>query len=238
MDAVGTWIGAGISVLVFLMFALLKWIDSRKAQEGPLSTGARMNAAGFGLLPGIAVWKIFEQETRLAFGTDIMKPLPEIPFLTAEGKYAPCRIELAAALIVFLLLVLWMILRKNDIPGNGDVLLTVLCAWGGVRTLTETFRADPLGMIGSVDIVQIAAFLLTMIPLAVWSVRRERTQKGYLMAVLEWMAVAGCGTVMIMIRAGVLSAGSEPGDFAVLIGCALLSVLLVLLAGKDSRVRS
>ena len=52
---------------------------------------------------------------------------------------------------------------------------------------------------------------------------------------LEWIAVLSCETVLILNNAGILSAGSRIGDMAVNAGCVILSMILMLSAGKDSR---
>ena len=234
MDAVLLGIGAGISLLMLLLFTALRIADIRKRVR-PLRGGEWINAIGFGLLPGIAVWKIFEQGTRLAAGTDVFEPLPVVPFLTTKGMFAPCRIEMAAALICFAGIVIWLICRKEDLPGNGDLLFAVLCVWGWVRGVTESFRADPLLRIGELNPVQAAFLLLAVLCLLVWSIRREKTQKSAAMTALEWLAVLSCGSVIVLQTAGILSVGSSIGDLAVLAGCGLLGMILVLLAGKDSR---
>ena len=44
-----------------------------------------------------------------------------------------------------------------------------------------------------------------------------------------------CETVLVLNTADVLSAGSRIGDMAVNAGCMALCMLLMLMAGKDSR---
>ena len=56
------------AITVFLLLALF-WIrEVRRTDSGKPGTGTMFNAAGFGLLPGLAVWKIFEPY----YGLDVM----------------------------------------------------------------------------------------------------------------------------------------------------------------------
>ena len=65
--------------------------------------------------------------------------------------------------------------------------------------------------------------------------RPGRTQKSTAFTVLEWVIAVGCGIVMVLHTAGILTVGSAAADTAVNAGCTILSMLLILLAGKDSR---
>ena len=71
--------------------------------------------------------------------------------------------------------------------------------------------------------------------LTVWTVRRGQKQKSTGMTALEWIAVAGCGALILLQEAGILSMGSEIADFSASAGCALLAAALILSAGRDSR---
>ena len=55
------------------------------------------------------------------------------------------------------------------------------------------------------------------------------------MTALEWTAVAGCGVLILLQEAGILSMGSEIANLAASAGCALLTAALILSAGRDSR---
>ena len=207
----------------------------RKRNGKAAGWGERVNAAGFGLLPGAAVWKIFEQFTALSKGTEVFEPLPAIPFLIPEGRFATSRIELILAAVCFAAVLMWLIARRKDLPGNGDLLWTVLCVWGLVRALTESFRAEPLLRAGNADLMQILFLVLADAGFAVWTERRIRTQKSAVFTAAEWIAVLTCETVMVLNTAGVLSIGSGIGDLVMLAGCTVLCTVLILLCGNDSR---
>ncbi len=230
-----TGIGGALSFLTIMLFAALRFRDHRRRNEKSSGVGEKLNAVGFGLLPGAAVWKVFEQLTTLSRGKEVYEPLTPLPFLTEAGFFAPSRIELICSILFFAAVIAWLMLRKRELPGNGDLIMTVICAWGMFRTVTEMLRTDPLIRAGSVNVTQILFFAAADLCFAIWTRRKERIQKSTAYAVLEWIAVLSCQTVVVLNTAGVLSAGSMIGNLAVCTGCAVLGTLLILLSGKDSR---
>ena len=232
-----TGTGGAAAFLTIALFTLIWNATIQKRKAGiriPLPIW--LNAVGFGLLPGAAVWKVFEHTTVLGRGTNLTEPIPDIPFLTADGCFLPSRIDFILALLCFTAIILWLILRKKDVPGNGDVLLAVLCVWGMIRAFTEGFRETTFIRAGNVSLTQIILLLIADIPLAVWTSRTGRNKKSTAFTVLGWAAVVSCETVMALNTAGTLSSGSGIGDLAVNAGCTVLGMLLILLAGKDSRM--
>ena len=230
-----TGIGWALSYLVILLFATIRLSGLRSRGSSTGGIGERLDAFGFGLLPGAAVWKLFEMNTTLGRGKEVYDPLPELPLFTAKGCFAPSWIELVCCLICFAVILAWLAVRRQELAGNGDLMMTVVIVWGLFRAFTETFRAEPFAAAGSFNITQIILFALADICLAVWTVRKERTQKSTAFAVLEWIAVLACETAEVLTDGGILSAGSRIGDLAVTAGCTILCTLLMLLAGKDSR---
>ena len=227
--------GLGMALFMIFLFSALWVLDARKRNAVRLTAGHWINAAGFGLLPGIAVWKAFD-----AFAGDtgngklLFQPIRDIPWITADGRFVPGRIEFCAAMLLLAGLIIWLIVRKKDIPGNGDVLITVLCMWGAVRSVTEGLRSEP-PRTGPFSLVILLAAAAELICLAVWTMRREQKQKSAVMTALEWTAVAGCGALILLQEAGILSMGSEIANFAASSGCALLTAVLILSTGRDSR---
>lgn len=231
-----TGVGGAIAFLTIALFTVI-W----NSMIQPRKIGIRipfpiwMNAIGFGLMPGCAVWKAFEHNTTLGSGTGLFEPLGPFPFLTADNCFQPSRIEFILAILCFAAMIFWLMIRRKEIPGNGDVMLIVLCVWGLIRGVTEGFRSIPFIRFGNVSFVQILFLILADIPLAVWTVRRLKGEKSTAFTVLEWFSVISCETVMVLNTCGVLSAGSGIGDLAVNAGCAVLGILLILTAGKESR---
>lgn len=138
-----TAVGAGgaLALLVILLFAALRVRDCRKRGK-PAGAGEWMNGIGFGVLPGTAVWKIFEQATTLSHGKSLFEPLSALPYVTEGGCFQPSRIDMILAGAGFAVLLGCMIVRRKDYPGNGELLLRVLSVWTVVCALTENFRAE------------------------------------------------------------------------------------------------
>ncbi len=234
MTATGA--GAAISLLVFALFSGYRLMETRRRTEAEFSPGEILNAVGFGLLPGIGTWKVFEQHTRLGTGMEAFAPVSAVPLLSEDGKFAVSRAEILLAVLFFAAVLIWLAIRKDEIPGNGDLLFTVLCVWGLTRALTEGIRDTTLLRAGSVNMTQILMLILADISFGVWHVRLEAAQKNTAFAVLEWIAVLSAEAVMVLNTAGVLTAGSGIGDLAVNAGCTVLCLLMILSAGKDSRI--
>lgn len=233
-----TGVGAAIVFLTIALFALF-WnaaVQPRK-QGTHIPLPIWFNSIGFGLLPGAAVWKAFDHTTTLGYGIPIPEPFPPFPFVTADNCFQPSRIEFILAVLCFAAIVCWLVIRKKEIPGNGDLLLIVLCVWGMIRAFTDGLREIPFMQAGAVNLTQIVFLLISDIPMAVWTYRIEKKQKSTVFAVLEWIAVAGCQTALVLNTCGVISSGSGIGNLAVNAGCTILPILLMLLAGKDSRIQ-
>ena len=235
MKLTATSVGIPAALAAFLLFAFLRLLETRKRTAVGTPSGKALNAAGFGLFPALAVWKLFEQATPLGKGIACFEPLGGIAFLAEDGRFAVSRAEMILACVCFAGLVLWLIIRREDLPANGDLFLTALCLWGLIRGFTEGFRGETLLRAGSVNLTQIMMLLLADLAFAVWTVRLDATQKNTAFSVLEWIAVLSCEAVTVLTTAGVLSAGSRIGDAAVGAGCMLLCLLLMLPAGMDSR---
>lgn len=236
MDMMG-WVALGTTALVLLLFTLLWLREVRIVSREKIGTGNWMNGAGFGLLPALTAWKIFEPYLgihAMSAGKQVFDPFGAIPVITRDGYFVPERIELIAAIVSFLFVLIWLICRKELLPGNGDLLLTVICIWSAIRTASETLRGAPLRVAGiSVMIVLYTALEIAV--MTVWTIRRGRKQKNAAMTAVEWLAFLGCCTVIILQDAEVLSMGSRIANLVVSIGCSILNAVLILSAGKDSR---
>ena len=227
--------GAAISLAVFLLFGIFRLAETRKRTGMETPSGNVLNAVGFGLFPGIAVWKLFEQSMPSGKGIACFEPLDGIPLITEGGNFTVSRAEMILACLCFAALVIWLILRKEDVPANGDLFLIFLCVWGLIRGFTEFFRQETYLRAGNVNLTQVLMLILADVPLAVWTVRLDTMQKSTAFSVLEWIAVLSCEAVTVLTTGGVLSAGSSIGDTAVIAGCMILCMLLMLPAGMDSR---
>jgi len=225
-------VGLGAAIVTFLIFLVIWGQDAKKRGGKKPAAGRWLNAAGFALLPAVAIWKVFEDHGAGGMGRPVEEPFPTIAWITREGRWLPARMEAALALLCFLGVCLWLILRKKELPGNGDLLLVVLCVWGAVRAVTESFREGALLFPGFLEIVAVSMMLL---PLIFWEIRRIRQQKAAQQVVLDGIGAAGCAAVLLLASRGVLPLGSGIARMAVIFGCAALLCVITLLAGKDTR---
>ncbi len=216
---------AGVSAAIIAAVFAGLWVFAHQRR----SPGGWTNALGFGLLPAAAVWKAFESLGAAGGGRPADEPLPLLPWLTEGGAYMPPRIEFVLAVIAFCGVCLWLILRKEKISGRGEVLLTSLCLWSGIRVVTERLRTDP-------DRIRQYVYAgLILACLACWTAKRLRRGAGKGRSAADWIAVLICTAMIVLTSEGILSVGSGIGDLAVVFGCAALEVMLTLLCGSDER---
>ncbi len=235
MDSTAAIIGGGLSLLVWILFSAVRLIHQRKRSR-PIKFGELMNHIGFGLLPGIAVWKIFEQNMYLSEGTPLIEPLSAVPFFTDGSLFFPCRIEAGCALACFSGIIIWLAARKEEIPGNGDLFLSVICLWGTIRCVTEQLRRYPLISAGDLRVMPVIFYLLAAGCFTIWTIRKKRaTENSTATIIAESVTAAGCGIAIILNSNHVFTVGSEIGDFMLVLGCGMLMAIISLLAGKDSR---
>jgi len=227
--------GAGLGFLTMVLAGNLYCRDRKRRNREKNSPGLMLQGAGFGLLPAAAVWNAFLYYDRMGQGREIIKPMPSLPLLTENGFYCPTRIDLAAAVICFLAVCLWLILRKDDLARKGDLLMVAAVLWSAVRIVTESFHGDPRLMPWGQPVLRYAGCLVILICLGIWTARRERKQKNTVQPVLDWIAALAGTTAIILVSAGIFSTGSEIGNFAVIAGAAVLSGTVTLIAGSDSR---
>ncbi len=226
-------LGAGIAFLTALAFAD-GWIGERKRRGGARFPGTLLNGIGFGLLPGAAVWKIFEQHTFLKTGRAPGEGIPAAPWVTENGLYQPARLEMMLALTAFAGIVIWLALRKAEPEEDGDLLLISLTLWGSIRMITEGFRAPEAALCGTVLLpVYLSAGLMSLC-LVIWTRRALRTKEntGYALACVPVFCAASA--VVILEGLGVLNV--NPGaDLAIRCACALLAMKAVICMGRIGR---
>ena len=228
-------IGAGLGFLTMVLTGNLYCRDRKKRNREKNSPGLMLQGAGFGLLPAAAVWNAFLHWDRMGQGTEIIPPMPALPWLTENGTYCPARIDLCAAVICFLIICAWLILRKRDLGRGGDLLMVSGTVWAAVRIATESFHGDIRLMPWGQPVLRYAGCAVILICLAVWTGRREKKNKTAVQPVLDWIAVLIGTAAIVITSAGILSTGSAIGDFAVIAGAAALNMTVTLSAGSDSR---
>ena len=216
------------SVIVLLLFMSL-WLAGRKKKtQKDIFAGQVMNGIGFGLLPAVSVLKAF-QGTSTGRGIKLYEPLPEIRWMSVNGCFMPDRIEAAAALLCFILVCLWLIVKKDDIPDNGDLLPISVSIWASIRLVSEDFRFEPR------IIFHYTSYLTLIACMILWCIRRKDMIRSPLRNLADLSAVFLCISVHLITTYGILSTGSEVGDFAVKSGSAFLALMLTLTAGGEVR---
>ena len=217
-----------ISVAVLFLFMAL-WLVGKKKRTGrDIFAGQVMNGIGFGILPALAVFKAF-QEAGTGAGSKVPEPLPCVRWLSVSGYYMPGRIETAAAAVFFVLLCLWLIFRRTELPDNGDMIMVSVCVWAAIRLVTEDFRAEPENLFRYTSCGTI------LFCAVVWSVRRTQSVRVPARTATELGAVCVCIAVNLFTATHLLTAGSTVADFFVKTGSAFLMLLLTLMIGGDLR---
>ena len=229
-------IGAGLALLVLFAFAD-GWVGTRDRRGGTHFPATLFHGIGFGLLPGIAVWKAFEQGTPAGRGIAVPEQMPQIPWWTAESAYLPCRIEMTLALAAFGAMILWLALRKEDLPENGDLLPAGVTLWGTVRLITGAYHATRILFPENAWAVSAIAAAGMGISLLFWAHRVFRTQKntGYAYACIPVFVISVAGIVLQDL--GILTV-NPLADQAIRIVCALLAMKAVLCLGRISRQKT
>lgn len=228
-------VGAALSLLTVLAFAD-GWIHAgRKADPEGGGLPRLMNALGLGLLPGIAVWKIFEEKTLLAEGAALPAEMVSLPVFTVNGCWAPCRIEAVLALVLFAAVILWLILRKSPLPENGDLLGVCLALWGALRIGTEPVRIHQIRLLGDFRIVGWLAAAAMALPLVFWTVRafRQKRNTGYAAACIPVFILSIAGIMLIVNNA--FRVDLFAARLILFICLQLLSLKAVLCMGRVTR---
>ncbi len=226
-------LGAGAALLTALAFAD-GWIGERKRRGGDRRPGTLLNGIGFGLLPGAAVWKIFEQNTYLNAGEAVGKGIPALPFVTENGLYQPASLEMILALAAFAGLVIWLALRKTEPEENGDLLGVSLTLWGTVRLITEGFRAPEAARLGTELLPVYLSAAVMLLYLLIWTRRalRKKENTGYALACVPVFCVFSA----VVILQGLKVISLNPGaDLAIRAAGALLAMKAVICMGRISR---
>ncbi len=229
-----TGAGAGLSLLTALAFAGGRIHVRRKDESGNERTGSFADGFGFGLLPGLAVWKCFEEHTVLGKGTRIPEGVVSLPWFTADGISRPCRLEAFLALLLFAALIVWLALRSEPLR-NGDVFGTAAAMWGACRLVTDGFRAEQLPWMGEARITGWLSAGLMLAALAVWTARtfRKRKNTGYAFVCVPVFAASVA--LAAMVRNEIILADNPPARLVLTVCGALLALKAALCMGRVSR---
>ena len=227
-------IGNAAGVLMLIVFSGI-WVLFVQKRDRKTMAGCWMDAVGFGVLPAIAVWKAFEYAFSEPAGKTIGGSWEGSVYgIFGNGQFFPSGIEMIAVAAAFLAVVGWMMIRKEGLPGRGELLTVVICVWGLIRIVAEGFRRDAF-QAGNVSLGICAALGAEIICFFVWSVRRHRKQKSPGLTAIEWGAVISCGALIFLQNAGIIILRNDMANIAASAGLTLLMGALILGAGRDNR---
>lgn len=198
----------------YAMTGLLLGLAAGAALAGKL-TGARkgvmMNAAGFALPLGVSALRLTEHLTESAESGDIGEGyFVEDGWLTdllarfgllmeADGDYCyPISLlAFAAALIMFIVLAVWLLVRKREaVPG--DVMMVALLLISCAQVIIEPLRNDGHLHFHLVQLQQIVALLIVCAVMHVWIMRRRRASHDKRASLIVWGIMAVCIIVGIV----------------------------------------
>ena len=237
-------LGIPAALLLWVLLALIFSRMYRKTVwEGTLNgtvTGKRLNAAGFGLLPALAVFSLFTEGTEMALGRVSHSGWLENTLLTAvnaEGQnvYRTGRILAIGLILLFTLLVLWLTMRRERIPDRGDILLTALTEAGGLAVVTSLLCREDGMRIGLLPVQLCIGFLLIAIPLTVWTVRNRREKKNTAYIAVCWAVFILSAAAAAVREYTVLLGNGTATLAAVRTGAGLLAVKAALCLGRVER---
>lgn len=237
-------IGAVFSLLLWVALALVYAGMYRKTIWGNdlygTPNGKLANAVGFGMLPALAVFRLFTEGTDFATGRVSRSGWLSGTMLTAENAEGQCvytvsRIEVIGLLLLFALLVLWLALRRERIPNNGDIFWVALTELGGFCLLTDILYETAQVRIGEVPVLVVTGAALILLPLIVWTAVNAKKKKNTALVIACW-AVYLVAMVAIFLRERTQLLGTESLTLAaVRTGASLLAVKAALCAGRVGR---
>lgn len=239
-------IGGAFALLLWTALALVYAGMYRKTVWGKdlygTHNGKFVNAVGFGLLPAFAVFRLFTEGTDFAFGRVSRTGWLRDTLLTAENAEGQCvyvvnRIEAIGLLLLFALLVLWLALRRERIPNNGDVLWVALTELGGFCLLTDILYEPEQVRIGEIPVLLAAGAFLILLALIVWTVVNAKKKKNTALMVACWVVyLVAMAAIYLRERTDLL--GTESLTLAAIrAGAGLLAVKAALCAGRVGRTR-
>ena len=149
--------------------------------------------------------------------------------------YTVSRIEVIGLLLLFALLVLWLALRRERIPNNGDIFWVALTELGGFCLLTDILYENAQVRIGEVPVLVVTGAALILLPLIVWTAVNAKKKKNTALVIACW-AVYLVAMVAIFLRERTQLLGTESLTLAaVRTGASLLAVKAALCAGRVGR---
>lgn len=237
-------LGIPAALILWVIMALIWSGMYRKTIWAGSLNGTRngkcLNAIGFGMLPALAVFRLFTEGTDLARGRISHSGWLKDTLLTminvdGQSVYRTGRIGAIGLFLLFALLVLWLALRRGRITDNGDVLWTATVELGALMIVTSTLCREDGLKAGSMPIQVWIGFLLILIPLLIWAVRNGRQKKNTVyIVVCTAVFILSAAVVAVREYSGLL--GNETVTLtAIRTGASLLALKAAICLGRVER---
>ena len=168
--------------------------------------GVLLDAVGFGFLPGVCIERLFEKGTELGMGQTIDGGwMAEHPFFAVDDGYgyivnAVFHYEAVVAAVLFVVLAVWMLIRRGNPGCDGDLLLGGLTLFGVCQALLESLRNDGHMLIGFVRVNQIVSIVLPVAALTVWTIRAHKGFRGFDWKLLVFWVLAAGGIAVATVQ--------------------------------------
>ena len=201
--------------------------------------GVLLDAVGFGFLPGVCIERLFEKGTELGMGQTIDGGwMAEHPFFAVDDGYgyivnAVFHYEAVVAAVLFVVLAVWMLIRRGNPGCDGDLLLGGLTLFGVCQALLESLRNDGHMLIGFVRVNQIVSIVLPVAALTVWTIRAHKGFREFdWKLLLCWILAAGGIAVATVQEFAVDSSDNVLLDYGIM-AAALALVAFAAFAARN-----
>lgn len=201
--------------------------------------GVLLDAVGFGFLPGVCIERLFEKGTELGMGQVIDGGwMAEHPFFAVDDGYgyivnAVFHYEAVVAAVLFVVLAVWMLIRRGNPGCDGDLLLGGLTLFGVCQALLESLRNDGHMLIGFVRVNQIVSIVLPVAALTVWTIRAHKGFREFdWKLLLCWILAAGGIAVATVQEFAVDSSDNVLLDYGIM-AAALALVAFAAFAARN-----
>ncbi len=214
----------GYSMLGAMLGVILAALVTEKWQKLP--AGTLLDAAALGMPVAIIIERLAEPLCDMGWGKWYQSPVFSFLEEMTEGMHPVFLYEaITAAAILAAMLYL-----SRRLTRRGDLLLAFLLLYGCAQTVLESMLdSSHMKVIHFVRINQVAAIVMAVIPLILWSIRYAKTSAGNTQRIASsWVLAAVCILSGVVQEFGV--EGAENPYFNVVIVGAVLAGLLAAAA--------
>lgn len=205
----------GYSMTGAILGAALAALIAEKWQKLP--AGSLTDALALGLPVGVIIVRLAQPLCDFGWGYQYESPsfafLDKLEVIFSGGVLQLHPVFLYEALAGAAILGLLALTRTLRRGKGGDLLLCFLLFYGAAQTVLESMLdSDHMKVIHFVRINQIAAMVMMVIPLIVWSVRLGRRQGNALRIACAWVVAVMCILAGVVQEFGVAGASNPYFD--------------------------